>query len=216
MPGQPDVEHDRVVAARAPRGRDRPRPTRRPRRRSPRRAARRSARCARRPRHRRSESFTHSLTAQPACPTSERACPLPDRSAATLNTAARSRTAIPWDYCRRPRSTRRVPRRCGGRSPGRGRSPSLGRVIRHEELLAVGRRHARAVVGDDEPRDRVRRVVLRLDGNARLAAGRGPPASAHGLDRIVHEVDDDAADLLDVEPDGRQRRREASARCGCG
>ena len=28
------------------------------------------------------------------------------------------------------------------------------------------------------------------------------------LDRIVHEVDDDAADLLDVEPHRRQRRRE--------
>ena len=52
--------------------------------------------------------------------------------------------------------------------------------------------------------------MLRLDRNPRrLAAGpRARLHASHGFDAIVHEVDDDAADLLDVEPHRRQRRRE--------
>src|SRR3954447_8855005 len=71
---------------------------------------------------------------------------------------------------------------------------ALGRVVRHEQLLTVSGRHAGAVVGDHDARDRVRGVVLRLHDDA--------PARGFGdrLERVVDQVDHDAANLLDVEP----------------
>ena len=45
-----------------------------------------------------------------------------------------------------------------------------------------------------------------MHGARRRARRRLRPAER--LDRVVDEVDHDAADLLDVEPDRRQRRRE--------
>jgi hypothetical protein len=56
-----------------------------------------------------------------------------------------------------------------------------------------------------------------IDDSRRLAAGTRPRLHpAHGLDPVVHEVDDDPPNLLDVQPHGRQRRREGRGRCESG
>src|SRR5688500_10822147 len=73
----------------------------------------------------------------------------------------------------------------------------LGRVIRKEELLALRRRDPGAVVGHDNPHEVVGRVVPGLD------VDRASPV--HGLDGVVDEIDDDAADLLGVDRHLRQR-----------
>src|SRR5262245_1929872 len=80
-------------------------------------------------------------------------------------------------------------------------APALGRIVRQEQLLALGRRNARTVVGHDHAREAVGLVALRFHQNR--------SAPIHGLDRVVDKVDDDAAHLLDVQPDERDTRREA-------
>jgi hypothetical protein len=57
--------------------------------------------------------------------------------------------------------------------------------------LTLRWRDARSVVGDDDAHEVVRRIQLRLDDNAARAF--------HGFDRVVDEVDDDAADLFRIE-----------------
>ena len=89
----------------------------------------------------------------------------------------------------------------------------LGRIVRHEQLVAVGRpgcpgrcRRRRCA-----PRRSPRRAASRSRW-WRLAVGRGRLRAAERLDGVVDEVDDDAADLLDVEPHRRQRRARSAAR----
>ena len=61
---------------------------------------------------------------------------------------------------------------------------ALGRVVGHEQLLAIGGRHAGAVVGDDEPHDAVRAIVAGRDddhggrpsGRAGAEARPAPPS----------------------------------------
>ena len=63
---------------------------------------------------------------QPPAPGQPHAsAPSPQPPICCVSTATRSRTAIPGGHCLRLRSIRRVPRRCGGRSPGRDRSRGL-------------------------------------------------------------------------------------------
>src|SRR5687768_7440911 len=84
---------------------------------------------------------------------------------------------------------------------------TLRRVIGHEQLLAVGGRNARPVVRDEDPGHAVHGIELRLDNDQRRIAAwpRLGAAPSERFDRIVDEVDDDAANLLDVDAYGRER-----------
>ena len=77
----------------------------------------------------------------------------------------------------------------------------FGRVVRQKQLLALGRRDARAIVGHDDPHQVVAGVELRFDHDV--------AATLHRFDRVVDQVDDDTADLLDVEANQRHAGREA-------
>src|SRR5205085_10695857 len=77
----------------------------------------------------------------------------------------------------------------------------LGRIVRQEQLPGIRGRNACAVVGHDHPQDAVRRIALRLDDDV--------PAPLHRFDRIIDEIDDDAANLLRVEAYERYVRGEA-------
>ena len=83
-------------------------------------------------------------------------------------------------------------------------APPFRRVVGHEELLAVGGRHAGPVVADDEPDDAVPRVAGRRHDDRRLLARRAGAQAIERLHRVVDEVDDDLANLLGVEAHGRQ------------
>src|ERR1051325_566455 len=70
-------------------------------------------------------------------------------------------------------------------------APLLGRVVRQEQLLALGRRDARSVVGHDDPQQIVPFVVL---------GGQADDAGAvHRLDGVVHEIQDHAPHLLGID-----------------
>ena len=57
-------------------------------------------------------------------------------------------------------------------------------------------------------------VVLRLDDDARRTPSAGPRLrAAERLDRVVDEIDDDAADLLDVERARAAAPARTAARC---
>src|SRR5262245_38828748 len=79
----------------------------------------------------------------------------------------------------------------------------LGRIVRHEQLVAIAGGNARTVVGHDDSRDGIHRIVPGLDDNPRRAAVRPwtRATATERLDGVVHEVDDHAADLLDVDAD---------------
>ena len=187
--GQPDVEHDDVVAAARSRDRGRPRRTRPPRRRSPRRAARRSARCARRLRRRRSGSMVSCSARSPG-------------RCLHVSRATRSRTASPRVLSPTSIDAAVLGDDAADDRQAEAAAPPLGRVVRHEQLVAVGRRHAGPVVGDDDAHDARWRASCwssrdrwRVAGRARLRRQR--------LDRVVDQVDD--------RPAGSARRRAAPA-----
>ena len=70
----------------------------------------------------------------------------------------------------------------------------LRRIVRHEQLVTIARRHARAVIGDDHAREAPIGIVLRLD--------RDPPFPIHGFERVVDQVDQNAPDLLGIDANG--------------
>src|SRR6185436_7268017 len=76
------------------------------------------------------------------------------------------------------------------------------RVVRQKELLALSGRNTWTVVRHDHPHDAVGPVVLGLDINR--------TAAIHRLDRIVHEIDDDASYLFLIDADLRQPFGEVS------
>src|SRR5206468_1359939 len=125
-------------------------------------------------------------------------------------TANDERRTSAWQFYGEPRPVRRVVADLDAsavlrddathdRKPQTAAAP-LRRVVRQEQLLALGWRNARAVVGDDHAHQAVGFVALRLHHD--------PPAALHRLDRIVDQVDDDAADLLGVESHERDAGRE--------
>ena len=85
---------------------------------------------------------------------------------------------------------------------------ALGRVVRHEQFFAVRG-------GNPGPLSDTTNRTTAFAASCCVSIARGgmPSAaagcSAHRFDGVVHEVDDDAADLLDVEP----HRRQAGGNC---
>ena len=77
----------------------------------------------------------------------------------------------------------------------------LGRVVRQEQLVALRRRNARAVVGDDDTHDAVRRIELRLDDDL----GRGVPSLRSALSTRLMMT---RRICSGVEPHERHARRE--------
>ena len=80
-------------------------------------------------------------------------------------------------------------------------APPLGGVVRQKELLALRWRNAGAVIGHDKADEPVRRIELGLEDDV--------AAALHRFDRVVDQVDDDAADLFGIQPDERKARRKA-------
>src|SRR5437867_2472989 len=125
---------------------------------------------------------------------------------------AEPRTTIvsTWQLNCKPRTVRRVvadfdAATVFGDDPAHDRETEpaaapFGRVIREEQLLALGRRDARAVVCDNDTDEVVSGVELRLDHDV--------ASPLHGLDRVVDQVDDDATDLLHIQPHQRNAGRK--------
>src|SRR4051812_18101947 len=76
------------------------------------------------------------------------------------------------------------------------------RIVGKKELLALGYGNTRTVVLDHDSHDLIDLVERRLHDDL--------PFSFRRFDRIVHEIDDHASDLLDIETDewhvGREPR----------
>ena len=105
--------------------------------------------------------------------------------------------------CRSRRCCRRARRRCGGRSRGRGRCPAAwssstaGTACRARRPGCPGRCRRRRCAPGCSPRSCCVSMSI-------------VAAAVHRLDGVVHEVDDDAADLLRIDAD---TFGSASAKC---
>jgi hypothetical protein len=87
---------------------------------------------------------------------------------------------------------------------------ALGRVVRHEELVTLRRRHSGPVVAHDQAHKTVSRIVHGQHDDHRRFARRtyGRIGPAEGFQSVVHQIDDDLPDLLGVQAHDRQRARK--------
>ena len=70
-------------------------------------------------------------------------------------------------------------------------SPSLRRIVREKQLVALDGRDPGAIVGDHDTHEPIRPVQLGFDNDLALPI--------HGFDGVIDEVDDDAPQLFDVK-----------------